>query len=142
MWRFLVPFLAVIFVGSAASVSLAESDEDWRIQRLNERYDDFFARRKADAAYNRERQVGSSEVKKERQKWDSEMNRARVDFIVHRPPPADLGPALTEWNKEHDRQEQEAQHAERRYSDFQHRLEMIEAKAKHIPDNVEYNLEP
>lgn len=121
---------------------LAADEEDWRLNRLNERYEDFYAHRKSDATYDLVRKAGAQEVSQQRQKWDAEMSRARADFVRNRKPPPDAGPFLREWSAEHDRADREEEASRRQYVEVVNRIERLERKGKHIPGYVEYDLEP
>lgn len=130
----------LVFCGVFAPSAHA-AEEDWRVQRLNARYEDFFARRKRAQEYDERREAGAGEVKTERQKWDQEMKKAREHFIATRPPPPNLDAAYLEWAKQKEKESQEHNQARKQYVDVQNRIEKLEESAKKIPEDLEYNLD-
>ena len=133
----MMKFLVLLLIGCPAFAS----EEDWRVHRLNARYDDFFAREKQEEAYDERREAGAREVTRERQEWDKKMSIARLEFIRSKPPPPDLGPAYREWAAEVKKQNQQYEQSRLRYVETQNYIKKLEAKAKHIPGRLEYDLQ-
>lgn len=133
--------LLAIGIGAVVSPQVRASDEDWRVKRLNERYDDFFARRKQLEEYEAKREAGASEVEKENAKWDEKMNKAREQFIASRPPPPNLDGAYQEWVKEQEKFQREHEQAREHYVSVEQRVENLEKSAKKIPEDLEYDLD-
>jgi chromosome segregation ATPase len=132
-------WILLILVGLAVESAIG-AEEDWRVQRLNDRYNDFFQRRREEQAYDDHRQAAANEVKKERQQWDKEMAQAREEFIRSKPPPPNLEGAYKEWAAEKAKQEAEYKAARTEYTEIKNRVEKLEQTAKHIPGDVEYDL--
>jgi len=134
MWRFLL-ILTVSFPVFAL-------EEDWRVQRLNERYDDFFAHLRAEEAYAQKRQAAGAEVEKERKVWAKEMDAARLAYIKAKKAPPDERPAYREWALEDQKWHSQQETARRHYVEIENRIERLKKSAKRIPEDREYDLDP
>lgn len=139
-WLSLFTSVSLVICGVFSPQTRA-SDEDWRVKRLNERYDDFFARRKQIEEYDAKREAGAAEVEKENTKWDEKMDKAREQFIASRPPPPNLDAAYQEWAKEQEKFEREHEQARDSYVSVEKRVESLEKTAKKIPEDLEYDLD-
>lgn len=118
------------------------SDEDWRVQLHNDRYEDFFKRHKEDEAYDERREAGAAEVTAERERWNKEQELARQSFVKDRKPPLDSTPAYKEWEQEITNWYERLALAEKRYSTVEREIKKLQDSAKKIPENVEYDIEP
>lgn|GEM_PF-6883907 len=123
------------------SPQVRASDEDWRVKRLNERYDDFFARRKQLDEFEARREAGATEVEKGNAKWDQQMNNAREKFVESRPPPPNLDAAYQQWADEQKKFEREHEQAREEYISVESRVQKLEKSAKKIPEDLEYDLD-
>ena len=129
-----------VFCGVCHSTAFA-SDEDWRIKRLNERYEDFFAHRRHEKEFEKMREKAYREVIALREKWDEQMDVARRNFIKNRPPPPNLDAAYREWAADEKKYQKEYDHWQQQYVDLKDRIERLEKTAKKIPENLEYDLD-
>ncbi len=134
MWRFL---LILCLANTAFGL-----EEDWRVQLLNERYQDFFNRLKEKEAYDRVREAGAKDLVKERRDWSREMDVARRDYIRNRKAPPDDGPGFREWAAAQKQWLKEHDMARIHYVEIENRIHLLERSAKKIPENVEYDLQP
>jgi hypothetical protein len=127
--------------GALGAGARASTDEDWRVRRLNERYDDFFAHAKREREFDKEREAGAGEVKKADTQWDREMAAAAREFIKNRPPPPNLDAAYHEWESEQKKYAQQHEADREQYVRVKDRIERLEKTSKKIPANLEYGLD-
>jgi lipopolysaccharide biosynthesis regulator YciM len=133
MWRILL----LLAVGLPAFAL----EEDWRVQRLNERFEDFYSRLRVEEEFAEKRQAAAKDVEKQRKDWNKEMEAARMDYIKNKPKPPDVGPAVKEWSEHEEKSVKEREIARRHYVDVKNHIEILERSAKKIDENKEYDLE-
>jgi hypothetical protein len=139
-WMTFVILTSSVFCGVFNETAFA-ADEDWRIQRLNERYEDFFSHRKWEKEFEKMREAAYRDVLVQREKWDKQMDIDREQFIKNRPPPPNLDAAYREWAEQQRKYAKEYEHWQQQYVDLKDRIERLEKTAKKIPENVEYDLD-
>lgn len=111
------------------------------MQRLNERYSDFFARRHELQVYESKREAAGVEVTRVNTQ-EERAKKAEAQAYARRPkPPADTGPALRAWDVDNGKWARQREEARREYVEVQNHVRRMEKTAKKIPENLEYDLQ-
>lgn len=135
MWRVL------LFMTLVAGVAKA-SEESWRLERMSERYEDFFKRLKDIESYNDHREAGAEEVVKERRAWVQKMETARQDYVNNKKAPPDQTAAHNAWLAEQEKWHKDHETGREQYVEVKNHVELIQRSSKRIPEDVEYDIEP
>jgi hypothetical protein len=118
------------------------SEEDWRLQRFNQRYEDFFARLKREQAFDERREAGAKVAKEQRLEWQNKMLAARNEYIRSRKAPPDMAPAYKQWALDQQRWATEHEIARKRYVEIENQIRDLEKRLKKSLENAEYELDP
>ena len=136
-------FLTIV-VGVANGVSVAYATEDSAqvmVERINQRYDDFFRRQVALEEQSRRREREAGEIKLVRKQQAVAHEVARADYVKSRKKTV-VDPRLEhEWN-EHQQEWKELNQLDRvRYVTKKQVIENMQKRGRRIPGKLEYELE-
>lgn len=111
------------------------------VERINERYDDFFRRQHEIERRDVEREKDAQDIKKVRAQHDQEMEKAREQYVKSRKQTV-VDPHLEQaWNEEQKMWKKKNQEARNCYVRTRDEVETIEKKGRRIPENKEYDLD-
>jgi hypothetical protein len=137
--REMKPFLLILVLFGLPTFAL---DEDWRVQTLDMRYEDFFNRLKQEKVYDDHREAGAIEVHDQRESWEQQMNRAREAYSRERKAPPDMHKAFAEWSEAQEIWVRKREKAREEYVQVKNHILQLQEHAKKIPGNLEYDLDP
>lgn len=137
-------FSLILFTGGVVHAQLqcppAKVDHS-KVERLNERYDDFFRYQRAKEEHEAKLERGVPEVKAMREIHEKELERAREAYVAKPKDPEREERLRLEWEK---RQKlREAEHVEARRCELlsRHEAESAEKRGRKIPEMKEYDLD-
>ncbi|MAV92118.1 MAG: hypothetical protein CL676_11920 [Bdellovibrionaceae bacterium] len=135
---FLVSGTLVVSLNASAKWSQSEQKI---IQNYKDRYEDFFARKRAEEKHVTQRASGKEQIKEKRRKEDQKKEAARLKFISQRKPPNDLSKEFQEHLEEEKRKRKAYLKLQEEFSLRQRRLEEVREGAIKIPPVLEFELQ-
>ena len=134
--------IIVAFTFGFGTMSAAmEEDTQSSIERINQRYDDFFRRQRELEKRDAERVLKSGEVKRARVAREAMLEEARASYVKSRKKVSENPRLEAEWN-EHEKEWVESNKAARsRFVQKKQTVENMQKKGRRIPGNQEYDLE-
>lgn len=112
-----------------------------RVERLNERYDDFFRYQRAKEEHDAKLERGVPEVKARREIHEKELERARETYAAKSKDTEREERLRVEWEKQQKLREAERVEARRCELLSRHEAELAEKRGRKIPEMKEYDLE-
>lgn len=111
------------------------------VERINQRYDDFFRWHRQQEERWKRFEVGTQERKKMEKEHAEKLEHARVAYIkARRERPSDE-PLRIKWEKEQKERQEHIEMLRRRYVDQRDTIEKYLKKGRQIPEMKEYDLE-
>jgi DNA repair exonuclease SbcCD ATPase subunit len=132
--------LILLWVADVHCVS-EESEIHANVERLNQRYDDFFHRRQRLEQEYQERLAGAAEVARQRAALAEQHAKARADYVhthkVEKPDPR----LETHWLEEQKVLRQQEELTRQRYVDDRDAILKAEKRGRRIPPMLEFDLD-
>lgn len=120
----------------------SHAEEKRRVERLNERYDDFYKRRSEMEANEELRERNADEIKKLRAQYAEGHEKARQEFVKNRKPKEKEDPRLEqEWLEQEQARKEMNKMARNCFVRSKEDLKAIEKKGRRIPEMKEYDLD-
>ena len=118
------------------------AEEKQMVERINDRYDDFFRRQHEIEAEREMRGREAGEIKKVRAKIREEHENARREYVKNRPPKRKEDPKLEqEWLEQERAWKEQNKMARNCLVRSKDELKAIEKKGRQIPEMKEYDLD-
>jgi hypothetical protein len=133
----LVSLLRPLQCGAEAT----DSDERAMVERINERYDDFFRRQSELDELNAKREREAQEIKKVRSEHEKEVEEARRLYVLSRRKAVEDPRLEQQWEEQQKQAKQEMDQDRRRYVKEKKTVEDIVRRGRHIDENKEYDIE-
>jgi hypothetical protein len=112
------------------------------VERLNQRYQDYFIHEKDARRFETQREKGVAEVKKERTQEEKLQEKARLAYIQARRKTPDPTPNRLKWEGDQRREAKAAEREREAYVQKKSRISRLEKTARQIPVEVESGLIP
>ena len=144
MRRFCCVFLLVGFTISGWKISAAEKSDLSKsplIQRLNERYDDFFKHQREQEEWDQRRDVGREKIKEVREAHKEQLERAREEYVQSRRAKPDDKAAYQKWLANEAAWKEKLDVARRKLVEKRNTVEDLRRRGRSIPPLKEYDLE-
>lgn len=115
--------------------------DKYSAESINERYDDFFRRRRQDETRERERERGREEIRDRGDARTRDLELARREYIRIRRPSPDTAAAEGEWEQTRKARAARVESARRCYVTRKNQAEGALARGRQIPANAEFGLD-
>jgi hypothetical protein len=118
-----------------------DDDQSPMVERINQRYDDFFRRQRAMEEEERQRDKKANEIKRVREEHEKRIEEARREYVKSRRKVVE-DPRLEQQWLEHEKDvKQQNDQFRKRYVKRRDAVEAIRRKGRRIPEMKEYDLE-
>lgn len=111
------------------------------VERINERYDDFFRYQRHQEERDRERNKGRGENKARLAQREKQIEKARQEYVRNRRPPPDRRDLEAQFEAAQKKRVAKNEAARRCYVQQRQKAEQILKRGRLIPGNLEYQLE-
>lgn len=137
----LLALMAPALARASCGDDTTAKEEAKMVERINQRYDDFFSRQHELEADRERREKESGEIKELRQQIVAEHEKARADYVKNRKK-AVVDPRLEkEWNESEMAWKEQNKMARNCFVRSRDAVRVIEKKGRRIPGNREYDLD-
>ena len=138
--RFLSLFLAV-FLSSNCGAEATEDDLSPMVERINQRYDDFYRRQHQTAAEDQKRELEAAEIKKQRMDHEANLEKQRQEYVKARKKIVEDPRLEKAWLEQQQALAEQNKMAGRRFVQKRNAIDAIERRGRRVPEKKEYDLE-
>lgn len=142
-WAFTMLVVILLPLGAGAADCGSEDTAETRamVERINQRYDDFFRRQRELDETDQRRERDSQEIKATRLDHSRQVELTRQEYVKNRKITV-VDPRLErDWLAEDKAWKDQIKNSRRCYAERKRALEAIERRGRRIPGNLEFGLE-
>jgi hypothetical protein len=141
LWAFLIGLNSWGATGVQCSPEEAQGGGPKMVERINQRYDDFYRYRHDLEVRDEERRKGVADVHAKREIHEKEMERALRDYEVHVRPRPDTSKLEAAYLAEQKQRDARLEAARECYVQQKEHALRLESHGRRIPEKLEYDIE-
>lgn len=131
----------VLFLPHQCGAEATDQETRQMVERINERYDDFYRRQREDEELAIKRDQAAKDINAIRLEQQKAMEKARETYVKERKLEAPNPQWEQEWNQQQQAWKEQNKMAGQRYVRERDFVESIERKGRMIPQMKEYDLD-